>query len=112
MSYNCRSGQCDNVASDSCPRVQRFSNTASNYEGAPIGNAKSDCASHVNAYSAIIASYFPAKTDKELVELGQFKKEGDSLTSAPIAKNCKLKRKRCSSRSVCCSNKCHRGRCK
>jgi len=110
MSYNCRSDQCDGGTSSDCSRVQRFSNTASNYNGAPIGNAQSDCASHLNSYRATVAGYFPAKTDEELVELGQFKY--DALPPVVVNLDCKPKRNRCKSNSVCCSNQCQWRRCK
>jgi len=112
MAYDCRSGQCDNVAGKTCTRVQRYSNTASDYNGAPIGDARSDCASHINSYYSLVANYFPAKTDAELVRLGQFQYEGDPPTQAPVAQGCKQSRGSCNTNSMCCSQKCQWRRCR
>jgi len=111
MSYNCQSRQCDNVASGTCTRVQRFSNTASNYDGAPIGNQQCDCASHINARVSTVAGYQDYKTDEQLVELGQFEFEGDPPTPSPTRKNCKPRNKTCGSNSSCCSGECTWRRC-
>jgi len=115
MAYNCKSGQCDNVASRSCTRVQRFSNTVSNYEGTPIGNAQCDCASHINSNVASVIKYFPAKTDEDLIELGQFQQDGIAPAPkpkpSPTVSDCKGYNRRCSYSSECC-NICRRRRCR
>jgi len=109
MSYNCASA-CDNVTPKSCSRVQRFSNTVSNYEGAPIGDYKSDCASHINNVLPTVVNYYPAKTNEQLVQLGQFLPLEGAPTQSPTSSNCKTSGQQCNSHKMCC-NQCRWRRC-
>ena len=109
MSYDCESSQCDNVASTSCIRVQRFSNTVSSYEGAPIGNEQCDCASHINAYSDVVANYFPSKTEEELESLKI--SDVSYSTAPPTTEDCKSKGESCNADDLCCSNECKFRQC-
>lgn len=111
MSYDCKSGQCDNVIGKSCTRVQRFSNRVVKYNGYSIGDSNCDCASRVNTNTIQVANYFAAKTNEELVELGQFEYEKDPPTQAPVAENCKAKGVRCNTNASCCSRRCKWRRC-
>merc|ERR1711862_752121 len=111
MAYDCKSGQCDNVVGKTCTRVQRFSNRAHTYNGYPIGDSDCDCASRVNTNTFRVIDYFPAKTEEELVELGQFEYENDPPTQAPVAPNCRAKNGSCNRNDLCCSNRCKWRRC-
>merc|ERR1711862_669820 len=111
MAYDCKSGQCDNVVGKTCTRVQRFSNRAHTYNGYPIGDSECDCASRVNTNTFRVIDYFPAKTEEELVELGQFEYENDPPTQAPVAPNCRAKNGSCNRNDLCCSNRCKWRRC-
>ena len=61
MAYDCLTGKC--VTTDTaatCPRVQRFSNTFSLYNGTAIGNAANDNGARINAQKGVAASFFTA----------------------------------------------------
>ena len=110
MSYDCKSeaSQCDNVAQVSCTRVQQFSNTVSDYSGAPIGNSECDCASHININLAKVANYFPARTEEELESL----RVGEAArTVSPEVEGCVETYKRCNKDEMCCSKKCKFRQC-
>jgi hypothetical protein len=117
MSYDCESSQCDNVASTSCIRVQRFSNTVSSYEGAPIGNEQCDCASHINAYSDVVANYFPSKTEEELESLKISDVSYSTApptsysTAPPTTEDCKSIGEFCNANEMCCRKQCKWRRC-
>ena len=57
LSYDCKTGQCDNMPKDSCPRVQRFSNTINLYNEKAMGSPQHDNASNINNVKATIAQY-------------------------------------------------------
>lgn len=63
LAYNCVSGQCDSNAGGGCPRVQRFSNTKSLFNGSPIGSAQHNNARRINDVKAVVAGYFPHKSN-------------------------------------------------
>ena len=62
LSYNCKSGQCDNISGGSCARVQRFSNTYALYNGRAIGKSDTDNARRINAYRNTVANYYDSPT--------------------------------------------------
>merc|ERR1711862_898738 len=66
---------------------------------------------HVLINTFRVIDYFPAKTEEELVELGQFEYENDPPTQAPVAPNCRAKNGSCNRNDLCCSNRCKWRRC-
>ena len=60
MSYKCtRNNLCDGqYTTNSCPRVQRFSNTQFLYRDNVIGNEKNDCSRHINDVAVAISNYY------------------------------------------------------
>ena len=57
LAYNCATGQCDNITTTGCPRVQRFSNNAYLYNGKAMGSPQHDNASQINSVKSLIAAY-------------------------------------------------------
>mmetsp|Transcript_15308 Transcript_15308/g.21320 ORF Transcript_15308/g.21320 Transcript_15308/m.21320 type:complete len:485 (+) Transcript_15308:64-1518(+) len=57
MAYPCTAGQCDNNVGGGCRRVQRFSNSAGNYNGNRIGSVNSDNARQINNAAHIISAF-------------------------------------------------------
>jgi len=58
MGYNCRTGQCDQIAKSGCPRVQRVSNPDITYLGKPIGTKTANNAKRINDVRKIVAQYY------------------------------------------------------
>ena len=57
LAYNCVTGQCDNMPTTGCPRVQRFSNNVYLYNGKAMGSPLHDNASQINSVKSIVAAY-------------------------------------------------------
>jgi hypothetical protein len=60
LAYGCEVNQCDNLPKTGCPRIQRFSNTETKYNGKPLGDAANDNARTINESSKVVAAYYPA----------------------------------------------------
>merc|ERR1719161_3270915 len=58
MGYNCRTGQCDQIKKNGCPRVQRVSNPAITYQGKAMGTATANNAKRINDVRKIVAQYY------------------------------------------------------
>jgi hypothetical protein len=60
MAYNCKKDQCDNMPSNGCNRIQRFSNPNPNFdfEGSSIGNPNTNNARRINDMSNYVAGFF------------------------------------------------------
>jgi len=68
LAYNCRTGQCDNNSSNSCTRVQRFSNDEFLYNGLPIGNAQTDNARQHSDVFAMVSQYYQCTPENNPTE--------------------------------------------
>ena len=58
LAYNCRTGQCDNISSNGCTRVQQFSNPNFLFNGKAIGTATEDNARKINDARVQVAGYY------------------------------------------------------
>ena len=58
MAYNCRNNQCDNISSNGCTRVMRFSNDQFLYQNKAMGTATEDSARKINDVKATVAGYY------------------------------------------------------
>merc|ERR1712038_1078116 len=61
MAYECRVGQCDNMPTNGCMTLQRFSNNNFNYNGDPVGSANVDAATYINWSRKRVAGFLPHK---------------------------------------------------
>ena len=114
MAYNCKTGQCDDNAGHSCSRIQRFSNTYFEYKGHLIGDERNNCAHRINSNVYTVASFFPAKTEKELTDLKATEsKQTRKKDSSPDLRyrGCRKRNSSCNKNILCCSGKCLWRRC-
>jgi len=58
LATDCRTGQCDKNSSNSCTRVQRFSNDEFLYNGSPIGGESVDNARQHSDVFATVSAYY------------------------------------------------------
>ncbi|GFH53416.1 hypothetical protein CTEN210_09892 [Chaetoceros tenuissimus] len=58
LAYNCNSGQCDNNPGGGCTRVNRYSGTASFWNGNAAGNASNDNVKQINSVKVAVSQYF------------------------------------------------------
>lgn len=58
LSHKCTTLQCDNMPQNECPRVQRFSNIYSLYNGVAIGSPQHDNARQLNEVREMVAAFY------------------------------------------------------
>jgi len=92
MGYNCRTGQCDQIKKNGCPRVQRVSNPAITYQGKAMGTATANNAKRINDVRKIVAQYY----DSAARQSGYFLADGG--TSCDQA--CQKKGEMCDANSL------------
>ena len=58
LGYNCRTDQCDGIASGGCTRVQRFSNVQNTFNGKAIGSSQANNARKINDVLPTVEAYY------------------------------------------------------